>query len=201
MVKGHSDLGLALGRNGEWAEALRSHAEAVRLQEQGEKFLKKVGGRPPVPEPGSIPPGLSCRCRLAFALFVLGNRPGAAAVYHDALVQDPRWPEKFTTKTWELITTADVNARDPQLAYELVSQAIEAVGDPPASMLDALAAAQAALGRYREAVRTAERALEKASAEGETTLAASVRQRLHYYQRGKPLPAPARQPEKSTQGS
>jgi tetratricopeptide (TPR) repeat protein len=186
LVNAESDLGVALGRNGQWAEAVSHHVEPLQIQAEGEKRLEEMGGRPHTIE--SISQVVIFQGRLAFALNRLGDRWAAGQVYRAALARDPHWPQKFTAKAWRLATNPDENFRDPQTAYELVSQAIEAVGDPPASMLDVLAATQAALGQFPDAVRTGHEALDKAAAT-ETTLADSIRGRLQLYEQGKPVTA------------
>jgi tetratricopeptide (TPR) repeat protein len=186
-AKAYSDLGLALGRRGQWAQAVSSHNIAVRLQEQGGEFLNKMTLAAATPDAASDV--VLFRCRLAQALNQLGSRQAAAAVYRAAFRVDPYWPGRFAAKAWKLATASEANLRDPRLAHELASQASEGVGDPPADMLDTLAAAQAAVGQYREAVETAKKALNKASAAGEAALAASIRDHLRHYERGEPVTA------------
>ncbi len=146
MVSAASSLGMALGRQGQWADAVNWHLRAVTLQEEGEKALEAMGGRAPAPE--GTPQIVIYRCRLAFALRQLGNRGAAEEQYRAALRRDPSWPEKFTARAARLTADPDEKQRDPRLAYELASQAAQAVGDPPPSTLDALAAARAALGGF-----------------------------------------------------
>jgi tetratricopeptide (TPR) repeat protein len=184
LVKAHSDLGVALGRRGQWAAAVRCHGTAVSLQARGGEALEKMTGAAAGPE--AVPDLVVFECRLAFALERSGDRQGAARVYRMALEREPDWPEKFTARAWRLATAPDVCRRDPRLAYELVSQAGQAVGEPSAVMLDARAAAQAALGRFAEAIRTARLAMEKASASGDSQLARSIRDRLRLYEKGEP---------------
>jgi tetratricopeptide (TPR) repeat protein len=187
LVKAYSDLGTAFARRRHWDTAVRYHATAVRVQEQGGDLLEKMTG--PVPAPDSVPDIVTFRCRLAFALHELGNRQAAEQAYRAALQRDPGWPGKYTAKAWRLATHPDANLRDPRLAYELASQAVQGTGDPSASLLDALAAAQAALGRFPEAVQTAQQALKKASAAGDPALARSIRDHLQLYEKGEPVTA------------
>jgi len=185
LVKAHGDLGLALGRQGQWAEAVSSLREAARMQSQRGAALEKLTG--PVSSPGDVPDQVVYLCRLAYAQNHLGTHQAAAHTYNVATQRDPSWPEKFTTRALKLATSADPNRRDPRLAFELASQAAEASSDPPASTLDALAAAQAALGQFPEAVQTAKQALKKAKDGGKVGLADSVEQHLRLYERGEPV--------------
>ncbi|HZL99203.1 MAG TPA: hypothetical protein VFD43_03030, partial [Planctomycetota bacterium] len=56
-------------------------------------------------------------------------------------------------------------------------------------VLDTLAAAYAAAGRFDEAIETAERALRLASSSNEQALAAAVARRLELYRRGEAVGA------------
>ena len=177
-------MGVALGRDGRWAESVSYHRTAVQMQEEGEKGLVAMGGRAPALE--GIPVLVIYKCRLASALQYLGKRGEAAEVYRTATERDPRWPEDFAAKAWGLATNPDANLRDPQLACELAGQAVEGVANPPAALLDTLGAALAARGDFEEAVRTGQRALGKATAAGDPARAEAIRERLLLYQRRKP---------------
>jgi tetratricopeptide (TPR) repeat protein len=189
LVKARADLGLALCRKGEWQRGLDHLSDAAEQQDRGERRLLELGGI--VPTLDAIPDAVVFRCRLAFALDQVGDRQGAAQTYHAAFQRDPQWPRKFTARAWRLTTDPHRSRRDPRLAYELASQAIQAVDAPTASMLDALAAAQAALGWFPDAIQSARQALAKALASEETALADSIQGRLRLYEQGQPFAYPA----------
>jgi tetratricopeptide (TPR) repeat protein len=183
MVSAASDLGVALGRCGQWDTAIKYLQTAVKLFEDGERNLAQMNGR--VPEPDGIPPAVIYNCRLAFALYQYGDYRKAGAIYRAALARDPQWPKKYTARAWQLATDPDDSVRDPHLAYELVNQAIQASGEPSAGMLDTLAAALAAFGRFAEAVQVEQQALKRAEAGGEGRLAQGIRKRLRLYEQNK----------------
>jgi tetratricopeptide (TPR) repeat protein len=187
LVRVYSDLGVALGRHGLWGQAVSAHLTAVQMEEEAERFLQEMHGR--ISAADSLPPLILFQCRLAFALRAAGQHGAAAQIYRLALQRDPQWPQRFAEKARELATAPNVYLRDPHFAFELASQASQAVADPPASLLDALAAAQAALGKFPDAVRTAHEAQSKASAAGEAALAASIRDHLQCYEHGQPAMA------------
>jgi tetratricopeptide (TPR) repeat protein len=189
LVRAHSDLGLALGRQGQWSQAVPPLREAVRMQDQGGAALEKMTGTSAAPD--DVPDLVVYLCRLAYAQKHLGPPDAAAAAYAAASRRDPRWPVKFTAKAWKLATHPDANFRDPRLAFELASQAAEASADPPAVTLDGLAAAQAALGQFPEAVQTAKQALKKARDAGDKSLAQSVQEHLRHYEKGECVRAPS----------
>jgi hypothetical protein len=154
------------------------------MQEDWEQHLAKMGGR--VSTAGGIPPRVTYECRLAYALACCGDRLGAAENYCVATGHDPRWPEQFAARAWTLATDSEAGRRDPQTAYEVASQAVDGAGDPPAALLDALAAAEAARGDFAEATATARRAIDRATAAGDVNLANAIRDRLQLYTQNKP---------------
>jgi len=195
MASARNNLGVALGRCGRWVDAVACHSMAVELQEGGEQGLLAVQGRPPTTD--GVPQLVIYQCRLAFALDRVGDHRLAGVVYRAALQRDPEWPAKFTAKARALATEADANFRDAALAYELASQAAQAESDPPAATLDALATAEAALGRFADAARTAQKALDRLAGTPDTALAQAIHDRLRLYQSGVPLASPGAEPGRS----
>ena len=185
MVQTRSLLGLALGRSGQWADAVTEHRLTVQGQERADELWAKQG-RPPLP--GSMPQVVIFRCRLAYALDHASAHSEAAEVYRTALQRDPDWPGQFTAEARTLAADPDINRRDPRLALEMMSQVIAAIGEPSAVHLDVLAAAQAGLGQYPDAVRTERQAFEKAAAAGDARLLEALRDRLRHYEKGEPAP-------------
>jgi tetratricopeptide (TPR) repeat protein len=182
LVRPHSYRGVVFGRQGKWNEAVACQRFAIALQERGEQALAAIHGRPPAPD--SIPQMVTLQCRLAFALHQRGDVQDAAEVYQAALLRDPDWPDKFTALARRLATGPD-EMRDPRLAFELASQAVQAVSDPSAAMWDTLAAAAAAADDFPEAIRAAQRALDKASSCGDGATVRGLQERLQLYKEGK----------------
>jgi hypothetical protein len=86
-----------------------------------------------------------------------------------------------------LATDADENRRDPELAFEMISQAAQAVGEPDARMLDVLAAAQAARARFGEAIEADRQALSKAGSSPDPSLSHAIRAHLRLYEQEKSI--------------
>lgn len=86
---------------------------------------------------------------------------------------------------WLLATTKDQSLRNPQRALQLASQVNEATHGQSASVLDNLAAAQAANGDFAAATPTAAKALALARATGDTSLAVEIARRLDAYTSGR----------------
>ena len=182
LVRAQSDLGVAFGRQGQWARAAAAQRTAVQLQDQGGDALEKGTG--PAPGPEAVPEGVLFRCRLGQALYQLGDRQAAAAAYRAAFRRDPDWPRKFLARAWSLATDPDGDRRDPLLARDLASEVVQAADEPTASMLEVLAASEAAQGDFPEATRAARQALQKAEAAGETSQATAIRDHLRLYEQG-----------------
>jgi tetratricopeptide (TPR) repeat protein len=184
LVKARSGLGVAFGRRGDWDRALECHRLALQLAEQGEQLLKSMGGT--VPDQDLV----TYRCRLALGLHQADYSQAAADEYRVACKRDPDWPDRFTAEAWKLATHADSKRRDPRLALELASQAVQAVAEPSAATLTALAAAYAATGDFRAAVQIAQEALAKTSPSRNPGLADAIRRHLSLYRNGVPFTNP-----------
>jgi hypothetical protein len=91
-----------------------------------------------------------------------------------------------TALAWTLATHPDDKVRDPARAVMLSERAAEVTGNQDAGVLDTLAAAYAAAGRFDDAVRIAEAALPLASTEKTGRLAEGIRGRLVLYRRSTP---------------
>ena len=120
---------------------------------------------------------------LAYGLSTVGQANGAADHFREALRLRPDWLPALKDLAWLLATTAAADVRDPEGAVRLASRAFELSPDPEASILDVLAAAYAAVGRFGDAIRTAE-AAEKLGAATAPELVAAIRERLQLYRAG-----------------
>jgi spermidine synthase len=100
----------------------------------------------------------------------------------------PGYLEAANNLAWLLATAADRQLREPAEAIRLVEAAALESSDP--DMLDTLAAAYAAAGRFQEANATALRAAGRADESGAPTLAGDFRERAALYRAGKPYVEP-----------
>jgi hypothetical protein len=87
---------------------------------------------------------------------------------------------------WVLSTIEDENLRDGAEAVRLSEEVCRAEGDANSSHLDTLAAAYAAVGRFDDAVRVAEKALKLTEEPGKNEINAKIKKRLEYYQSRRP---------------
>jgi len=158
--------GAALGRVGRNAEA-RAHLE------------RAIRARPGVAE---------LRRAMAQIEGALGNLRAAIEHGREALRLAPGYLEAANNLAWVLATAYDPALRDPPGAIRLVESAALESGDP--GMLDTLAAAYAADGRFQDAVANAHRAAARADQLGSRAPALEYRQRAALYGAGKPYVEP-----------
>jgi tetratricopeptide (TPR) repeat protein len=106
----------------------------------------------------------------------------AVASFEDSLRIDPLNMAALNSWAWLLATCPDANIRNGPKAVELAKKAIDLAEGKAAGILDTLAAAQAEVGQFQEAVRLEEQALaDKNFAQGND----AARRRLKLYQEKK----------------
>ena len=154
----HNNLGAALRSQGKLGEAIRRFRQAVRIQPDDEDALYN----------------------LASTLTLQGEFTEAIMLYRRVLALLPDSPEPFAELGWILATHPDPTPRDVQQAVGLAEHAARLTGRQDARVLNTLAAAYAAAGRYDEAAATARGALALLPASG-SELATAIRQLLDLY--------------------
>ncbi len=112
-----------------------------------------------------------------------GEYPKAIADWQAALEIDPKDPTTLNALAWVLATTPEAALRDGARAVDLATQACELTGEKNGSLVDTLAAAYAEAGKFEEAAKWQEKALELLSDSPEK---AGVQARLEMYRQGKP---------------
>ncbi len=86
-----------------------------------------------------------------------------------------------------MATSPRASLRNGNKAVELAQQANQLTGGENPIILSTLAAAYAEAGRFPEAVETAQRALQLAGTQSNTTLADAIRSQMKLYQAGIPF--------------
>jgi tetratricopeptide (TPR) repeat protein len=122
---------------------------------------------------------------LAFLLRMQGQEEASRQEYRQALQLDPDWPRAAAEQARALAAQAAPAPGDCAQGLRLAQQACQAADEERADFLDALAAAYACMGRFDEAVVTADRAAAVADAHGQRELADQVRRRRSLYQSGR----------------
>jgi tetratricopeptide (TPR) repeat protein len=162
--------GLALGLVGRFAEA-KVHLERSLADHRGTAELHRA---------------------MAEIEAALGNVRAAQAHGREALLMQPGYTEAANNLAWLLATAADPALRDPREAIRLVEA--DAHGSEAPWLLDTLAAAYAADGRFEEAIRTADRAARLATEQDQAASAEEIRERLSLYRQHQPHVDPGPQP-------
>jgi tetratricopeptide (TPR) repeat protein len=158
--------GLALGLAGRYAEA-RVQLSRALLDHRGTAELHRA---------------------MADIEAALGNPEASVRHGREALRLMPDYVDAANNLAWTLATCHDPGVRNPEEAVRLIEAA--ALGSDDPQLLDTLAAAYAAAGRFDQAVTIASRAAALASARGEVTMDREIRSRLSLYQLGKPFVSP-----------
>ena len=146
-----------------------------RAAESVEQFRKAL----------ALVPGNSImRYRLAVALLSLGGHAAEAEGHLRQVIQArPDSPAPIGNLAWLLATSPDPTIRDPGEALRLAGRVVELTRSRDPRALETLAAAQAAAGRFDDAVLTARRALELAQSHRDDERVRGIRERLALYQR------------------
>ena len=190
------NLGMALRLAGRLDEAAEQFARAVRLNPRDVRSLDELSGALVMQGRTDeaidrfraalaiAPDDASLHFRISMALLMRGS--GAEAVGHlrEAIRLSPDWPQPLNALAWLLATSPDPSVRDGEEALRLASRAVELTASRDPQVLDTQAAAQAASGRFAEAVATERDAIQLASRSPTDTLAPAMRERLKLYQRG-----------------
>lgn len=159
----YNNLGLALARCGRVEEAAVQYQLALKIS----------------------PDFAEAHYNLAAALEQQGRFREAADHRISAVRLLPNHPEVLRGAAWMFATCPDSAIRNGVEATNLAQRAAEISGGGEPIILDALAAAYAESGRFDQAVRAARRALELATARGDTTLVDMLRSRIKLYESGK----------------
>lgn len=87
---------------------------------------------------------------------------------------------------WIKATSKDETLRDPDEALRLAKRMAKLTGNEIPNVLDTLAAAYAAVGKYKEAVATATKGIRLAGSAGENDMAEDIQRKLVFYKKNQP---------------
>lgn len=204
----HRNLADLLMDSGDVPGAARHYAEAVRLKSEDQLALKGLGMT--LARQGKFQEAYDTFTRVTEldptdgrAWFGKGSmleaqkKPKeAAAVYRKGLQSSPDDPLLLNAVAWHLATFYEAEARNGAEAVRLASAACKVTENKDPALLDTLAAAQAEAGLFDQAVETARKAAELASAAENEPFAKAIRERLELYESHKPYHQAGPKPEK-----
>jgi Flp pilus assembly protein TadD len=162
-----ADLGRAFLLGGDARRAVEPLAEAVRLN----------------------PRDADHRVWLAVSLREVGRTDEADAADREAVQCDPAVAKKLNRAARLCIFRPDTNPASVRQGVLLAEAACRLSHEEDADCLDTLGIAYASAGRFAEAQDAARKAVERANAVGQTTLADQAQQRLALYKRHQPYTA------------
>jgi tetratricopeptide (TPR) repeat protein len=194
--EGYINLGAALSRQGKYDEAIKYINKALELDPKYANARSKKGtvlmmaGR--LKEAvADLNEGLQTSTdamevyvNLAIAYGRLGDNELSLRNRSKAMGLKSDNPETLNNLAWLLATGEDISVADAKKAVELAQGACELTGYKKPGFLDTLAAAYAAAGRFEEAAKTAEQAVDTAKAGGQEDLIGEVQKRMELYKTG-----------------
>jgi tetratricopeptide (TPR) repeat protein len=195
----HNDLAMILYAKGDVDEAIAHLEAAVRIdpnlgtahENLGTALLAKgdlVQASAHLRAALAISPdSANARLRLGTILMAQGETRGGLEKLREALRLKPDWPELLNDLAWILATNPRPEFRNSSEAVQFAEKACQLTGFKRAMFVGTLAAAQAEAGRYDEAVRTAQRAYDIATAAGDKQLAETNLKLIDLYRSGKPF--------------
>jgi len=129
------------------------------------------------------------RAHHEWGLVLARSRQTAEAIehYRKAIEIEPNYPPAYDSLARILAADADPRVRDTAQAVRLAEAACEQTGFDDEGYLHTLAVAYAGEGRYEDAVRTAERAVELARLHGRDAMASEIEKHLAMFREGRPL--------------
>jgi tetratricopeptide (TPR) repeat protein len=164
-VPAHNDLGKLLLQSGHADESLVNLQQALQID----------------------PNYRVAHYNIANTLFYLGRVDEAVSHLEKALAMEPSTPEGQKNVAWVLATSPEARIRDGAKAVQYAERANELSQGKNPLIVATLAAAYAEVGRFPDAIQTAEKASQLATDSGLALLAQAIRGHLEFYRSGQPF--------------
>jgi tetratricopeptide (TPR) repeat protein len=161
----HDNLGNVLLQKGNVGEAITHYQQALQIKPDYAEAHNNLGN----------------------ALLQEGAVAEAIAQYQTALQIKPDYAEAHNNLAWVLATAPQAPLRNGGKAVELAERANQLTGGENPVILHTLAAAYAEVGRFSDAMRSAQKAIEWAQAAGRKDLAEQFNGELKLYEAGLPF--------------
>jgi len=194
----HNNIGVALARKGDVKNAINHYYRALQIDPDNAKAHNNLGA------------ALSCRGNDKVAIYHYnealrinsdyagayynlgkifvnqGKTENAILYFQKALQKDSDMTQALYNLSWIVATSEDEKLRNGIEAVNLAEKLCKLQNYTQPLSLDALAAAYAEAGRFKEAVLTAQKGLELALKMGPKELALGLEKRLNLYHTGRP---------------
>jgi tetratricopeptide (TPR) repeat protein len=160
----HNALGILLAKQGKADEALAHFQRALELGAEPAEAHHNLGN----------------------VFNLQGRTAEAVAHYREAVKLQPDLLEVLNNLSWLLATSKEAQWRNGAEAMQLAARAVALTRTNDPGALDTLAAAYAEAGRFDDAIKILQRAIELAESAGLKDSVTEHRRRLKLYQSGKP---------------
>ncbi|PYJ49072.1 MAG: hypothetical protein DME87_10580, partial [Verrucomicrobia bacterium] len=193
------NLADALARKGQSDEAMLHYEEAIKLQpnyadayyNRGNVLFAKGRIDEAIADWEKTlqiqPNDADAHTCLGNALLRQGSLKEAIAHYEKALALAPEDPHSRNNIAWVLATSSDASIRDGARAVKFAREAVELSNSEDPKFLRTLAAAYAESSRFSEAVLTAKRGVQTATAQGKSAFANVLERDIALYREHIPL--------------
>ncbi len=193
-IKALTHLGRIFGEQGKIDDARKQFEAALRVDSdlplthinladmlirQGkrdeaiEHYIAAMQSKPDMPE---------AHFELSNLLSAKHDYEGAIAQLRTAVEQKPNYPDALNSLAWMLATQPNPKLRNGAEAVRFAEQAVALTKNSDPGLLDTLAAAYAEAGRFPDAIKTIESAVQIAATSGQTKLVTELKERLQLYQ-------------------
>jgi tetratricopeptide (TPR) repeat protein len=192
----HTNLAEAFFQKGQMEEAIEHARKALQIDPNqsvahsalGLAFLQKRRLDDAIihlQKALEITPNAAAHSNLGVALTQRGRIDEALDHYQKALELNPHAIDAHTNMAWVLATWPEDRIRNGTKAVELAERADHLTGSQNVRINITLAAAYAEVGRFADAVKTAQRALQLALAQGNTAARVdTIRAQIELYESG-----------------
>jgi protein O-mannosyl-transferase len=196
-AKVHYNLAIALGAQKKYDEAIEHLAKVLQLNPMYPEAHNKIGfalqlaGRPDeaikyLNEGLKINKDQETYANLGSAYIKVGKYDLAIENLSKAIELKPDNIDVLNKLAWLFAAVDDTSIHNAQKGVEFAQQGCELTGYKDPMLLDTLAVAYAATGRFDEAKATAEKALNIAKEAGWENLATAIQERIKLYKAGQP---------------
>ena len=198
-AEAHDNLGSVLLQKGRVDEAIAHYQTALRITPENATAHNNLGNA--LRQKGRVDEAIA-QCQVALqinpdyadahdnlgnALFQKRRVAEAITHYQKALQINPDYAEAHNNLAWVLATAPQVSLRNGDEAVKLAERANQLTGGKTPIILHTLAAAYAEAGRFGDAIRSVQKAIELAQAAGQKDLAERFTGELKLYEAGLPF--------------
>jgi tetratricopeptide (TPR) repeat protein len=198
-AEGHGNLAAALIRDGRVDEAISHWQESLKIRPGNAEIQNYLAAA--LLQKGEVkeaaahwkrslelqPNNADTINNLGIAISQEGRISEAIVLWDKALALQPNNVNALSNLAWVLATSPETSIRDGAKAIEYAQKLLQLSGGTNPRVFRTLAAAYAESGRFSEAIDTAQRGWELATAQGNSTLADELERNVALYRANSPL--------------